>query len=58
MTLPAFRLIRTSLVLAASTSAPAFAAGKDDAGGTFGLYFENDLFSGTDQHYTNGFKLG
>lgn len=35
----------------------AIAAGKDDAGGTLGLYLENDLFAGTDQHYTSGFKL-
>ncbi len=33
------------------------AAGKDDAGGTLGLYFENDLFTGTDEHYTSGFKV-
>ena len=33
------------------------AAGKDDAGGTFGVYLENDLFTGTDQHYTSGFKV-
>ena len=35
----------------------AFAAGKDDAGGTLGLYLENDMFAGTDEHYTSGFKL-
>jgi hypothetical protein len=29
----------------------------DDAGGTLGLYMENDLFGGTDEHYTSGFKL-
>lgn len=33
------------------------AAGKDEAGGTFGFYMENDLFAGTDQHYTSGLKL-
>lgn len=35
----------------------AHAAGKDDAGGTLGLYLENDLFTGTDEHYTSGFKV-
>jgi hypothetical protein len=32
-------------------------AGKDVAGGTLGLYLENDLFAGTDRYYTSGFKL-
>ncbi|MBC8125725.1 MAG: lipid A deacylase LpxR family protein [Gloeobacteraceae cyanobacterium ES-bin-144] len=32
-------------------------AGKDDAGGTLGLYLENDMFAGTDRQYTSGFKL-
>jgi hypothetical protein len=32
-------------------------AGKDEAGGTLGLYLENDLFTDTDEHYTSGFKL-
>lgn len=39
-------------------------AGDDDAGGTFGLYIENDLFdlerdliAGTGEHYTSGFTL-
>ena len=27
-------------------------------GGVFSLYFENDLFTDTDQHYTNGTKIG
>jgi lipid A 3-O-deacylase len=27
-------------------------------GGVFSLYFENDLFADTDQHYTNGTKIG
>lgn len=26
--------------------------------GTFSIYFENDLFGGTDQRYTNGVRLG
>ncbi|HYF35213.1 MAG TPA: lipid A deacylase LpxR family protein [Prosthecobacter sp.] len=32
-------------------------AGTDNAGGTLGLYFENDLFAGTDRYYTSGAKL-
>ena len=32
-------------------------AGKDEAGGTFGMYIENDLFAGTDRYYTSGVKL-
>lgn len=35
----------------------AHGAGKDEAGGTLGLYLENDLFANTDEHYTSGFKL-
>jgi lipid A 3-O-deacylase len=45
------------LLLAFLFNAAATATGKDDAGGTMGLYIENDLFAGTDQYYTNGFKL-
>lgn len=33
------------------------AEGKHDTGGTFATYFENDLFAGTDEHYTSGVKL-
>ncbi len=29
----------------------------EEAGGTLGLHFENDLFSGTDEHYTSGLKI-
>ena len=47
-------LLLLSLGAAIST---VLAAGKDDAGGTFGLYLENDLFAGTDQHYTSGLKM-
>ncbi len=39
---------------------PVFAnAGRpaSDISGTFTVYFENDLFSGTDRYYTNGTKL-
>ena len=32
-------------------------AGKVEAGGTLGIYIENDLFAGTDRHYTSGMKL-
>jgi hypothetical protein len=38
--------------------AAAQGAGKDEAGGTLGLYMENDMFVDTDEHYTSGFKLG
>ena len=37
---------------------PAQCADKNISGGTFSLYFENDLFTGTDRYYTNGVKLG
>ncbi len=47
----------TCLLLALLSHPSAHAAGKDDAGGTLGLYMENDLFTGTDEHYTSGFKL-
>ncbi len=43
-----------ALLLIHSTS---FGAGKDDAAGTLGLYLENDMFAGTDEHYTSGFSL-
>ena len=33
-------------------------AGKDVSDGTLSIYFENDLFTGTDRYYTNGVKLG
>ena len=45
------------LALAFVFLSPAHGAGKDNAGGTLGIYFENDLFAGTDRYYTNGFKL-
>lgn len=47
----------TCLLLLLLCHPAARAAGEDDAGGTLGLYLENDLFAGTDQHYTSGFKL-
>ncbi len=36
---------------------PDVAAGQEIERGTLGLYFENDLFSETDQNYTNGIRL-
>lgn len=36
----------------------AFSAGNDVSGGALSIYFENDLFTGTDRYYTNGVKLG
>lgn len=54
MTLSLPTLLVLSLAAASST---VLGAGKDDAGGTFGLYLENDLFVGTDQHYTSGMKM-
>ena len=43
-------LLAVSLICPVSVSA-------DENWGTFSVYFENDMFSGTDQHYTNGVKL-
>jgi hypothetical protein len=54
---PHIKPAATCLLLALLSHLPAHGAGKDDAGGTLGLYMENDLFSGTDEHYTSGFKL-
>jgi lipid A 3-O-deacylase len=45
------------LLFAFLIQSPASGTGKDDAGGTLGLYLENDLFAGTDRHYTSGAKL-
>ena len=50
-----------ALLLAALLPLPLFAAApaRDDVQhGTFSIYFENDLFTGTDRYYTNGVKLG
>ena len=33
------------------------AAAPDSADGTLSIYFENDLFAGTDRYYTNGVSL-
>jgi len=45
------------LSLAILMQSPVHGAGKDAAGGTLGIYFENDLFAGTDQYYTSGMKI-
>ena len=57
MKLFAFKPSAASLLIALLTPSAAHAAGKDEAGGTLGLYLENDLFADTDEHYTSGFKL-
>lgn len=51
------RVIVTGIIVTATCLSVGHGAGKDEAGGTLGLYLENDLFAGTDQHYTSGFKL-
>ncbi len=51
------RCIFNSLFVSATCLSVCDGAGKDEAGGTLGLYMENDLFAGTDEHYTSGFKL-
>ncbi len=51
--------MRTSLLLASAllTLLP-LARGEDKvSGGTLSLYFENDMFAGTDRYYTNGVKI-
>ena len=57
MNSPNKKILVGSLLAIALTHPTLSASGKDDAGGTMGLYLENDLFSGTDQHYTSGIKL-
>ena len=45
-------------ILAALAPTVAFAQRADTSGGgTLSLYYENDLFAGTDHYYTNGVKL-
>jgi lipid A 3-O-deacylase len=51
------RLVVTGIIVTSTCLSSGRGAGKDEAGGTFGLYLENDLFAGTDEHYTSGFKL-
>lgn len=50
------RLFFSAIVILACAPASK-GAGKEDAGGTLGLYLENDLFANTDQYYTSGFKM-
>ncbi|MDB6149078.1 MAG: hypothetical protein JWQ44_526 [Chthoniobacter sp.] len=51
--------ILTRSLLLLSLALPTLAvAGEELDGGTFSVYFENDLFTGTDRYYTNGVKLG
>ena len=48
------------LALVFAATAPIIAAGQDAdtrGGGTLSIYYENDLFAGTDHYYTNGVKL-
>lgn len=47
-------MLQAGLALAGAASMPAFAA---EPAGTFNLLIENDVFTGTDQHYTNGLRL-
>ena len=41
-----FKACAAGVIGGAACVSPVFAAGKDDAGGTFGVYLENDLFAG------------
>ncbi len=49
------RLLLLGLLLSTSTIVSAEEARLDR--GTFSIYFENDLFAGTDRYYTNGVKF-
>ncbi len=52
------RLHRAAILFTALASCiSARGAGKDEAGGTVGVYVENDLFAGTDRYYTSGVKF-
>lgn len=57
MTAPIIRRHVSALTVLLMSCSLAAGAGKDVAGGTLGVYFENDMFAGTDRYYTNGFKL-
>ncbi len=48
----------TATLAASLLSISAFGADKDVNSGTLSVYFENDLFGGTDRYYTNGVKFG
>jgi len=53
------RRLRWVFLLAASLSAPLALQAQTAPlkGGTLSIYFENDLFAGTDRYYTNGTKI-
>ena len=51
-------ILLASALFAALLHLPAPAADKEVSAGTLSIYFENDLFTGTDRYYTNGVKLG
>lgn len=53
----AFRAFAVIALLSLFPRTPSWGAGKDTSGGTLGIYFENDLFVGTDRYYTSGVKL-
>jgi len=53
----AYQSTTCCLILALLSPSPVSGEDVDDAGGTMGLYLENDMFTGTDEHYTSGFKL-
>ena len=46
-----------ALLLACGAGLPASASEETGKHWTFSIFFENDLFADTDQHYTNGLKL-
>ncbi len=48
-----FQLVATALAVLM----PLARGDEKPAGGTLSIYFENDLFTGTDRYYTNGVKL-
>ena len=50
-------LLLTAVWLALMPFTQAHASGEISSG-TFSIYFENDLFAGTDRQYTSGVKLG
>ncbi len=49
-------VVAGTVSLFASTAV--FAAQDEINGGSLSIYFENDLFAGTDRYYTNGVKIG
>lgn len=45
------RLIVKGILVMTTCVSLGYGAGKGDAGGTLGIYLENDLFAGIDKHY-------